>query len=143
MSVPKDNNNGVEVGRKGQRGAEPCLHIGTINNMALLSISKYAITPNTVIHSQIPKTAGIRSSFCYLLMVIISVHPRHTMAYYDDVLGTTFEVVRKAVRYLIRLGYVREVSSPRLIIPLNSYIIDNCYILTPLGRSVLNKLLDY
>jgi hypothetical protein len=143
MEYQKDKIMAQAQGFEGQRGATTVLPLRNNNNTEVLSIVKYATTPAKVIQAHIPKTPGIRSSFCYLILLLICAHPRHTIGYYNDSLGTTHEVVRKAVRYLLRLNYVKEVRSPRLIIPMNVYMVDTCYILTPSGRKVIQRLLEY
>jgi hypothetical protein len=110
----------------------------------ILQAYRVLTKPLSIIREYIPEVKGIKSSFCFKLMVIIACNERITEGCIRAILnGAKESSVRPANNRLISLGYIREVNKPRLIIPFQAYKIDKGYMITPKGKSALNKMLDY
>jgi hypothetical protein len=116
----------------------------TTNETLLLQAYKLFTTPHRLIREYIPEKRGVRSTFCFKVLVIIACNERVTETGIRAILNGTKETgVKSANERLCDLGLIRPVNKPRLIIPFQAYKIDKGYMITPKGKSALNRMLDY
>lgn len=141
MLIPKSENNSLGAKDRGGEGANHLSNLSLPINTQILLIGKYLTTPLSKIRKHIPAKRGVSSSHCFRVLVMVLAYPRLTVYGISDLLHTRSKNVKNGLEYLLQLGYVKSVGTPRLILTMDKYTIDTCYIITPLGRSVIIKLL--
>lgn len=115
-----------------------------INLMRLTkAIKKYFGTPKELLYHYIPKTEGVRSTTAYNVLIFIHCTPATTNQHIADSVHCNNAAVKRSVIYLRRLGYIRLMPHQRYIKPFNTYKTEKTYIITPKGKTVLSKLLNY
>lgn len=94
-----------------------------------------------IVNPFIPKKQGLRNTFAFKCLLNVSVTPKLTKTAYARLYNNCQQATYHALAYLKELGLVFELGKPRLIKPLQRYIIDKGYNITPKGEKVIRDVL--
>jgi len=78
----------------------------------------------------------------YCILCYISVSPKQARTKISEVTGFHKKTVNRVAALLINKGLIREIASPRLIVPFQAYRIDKVLKIAPKGEKILKKLFD-
>lgn len=137
MGLPLHKEQGFDI------GINPTITDDINLKRLLTDLKRFLCTPIELIYQAIPKRPGLRSTTSFKILTFIYCTPATTKQHISDMIDCNNEAVKRSVEYLLKLGYIRMMPSMRYVKPFNSYKQERTYLITPKGKTVLSKLLNY